>query len=282
MGRELEKHGVLWFEEPVIPEDRLGYRKVRDALAIPIAGGTRRVVLSTVALDTEHEPPGLLPIRDGEIDPKARRPNLCANIVASGAKPIGYLRLELAGVVETGFLAQAKLACLGEGEEHLQSHHPTRAAALGVNVRSGDERLPLAWAVALGAFSVVMFGGVLGLAYVPDDQWGGLPVTLILATLGLVDVALTAVIGSSDAPPLIVSLGVAALGLITLLALAPARRGSRGALTAIVVTRVISAVLAVPAFFLNAPAWVVAVEGFVIATTITALVVVYRQNRRPA
>jgi D-galactarolactone cycloisomerase len=39
MGRELEKHGVLWFEEPVIPEDRLGYRKVRDALAIPIAGG---------------------------------------------------------------------------------------------------------------------------------------------------------------------------------------------------------------------------------------------------
>jgi D-galactarolactone cycloisomerase len=39
MGRELEEHGVLWFEEPVIPEDRLGYRKVRDALAIPIAGG---------------------------------------------------------------------------------------------------------------------------------------------------------------------------------------------------------------------------------------------------
>ena len=39
MGRELEEHCVLWFEEPVIPEDRLGYRKVRDALAIPIAGG---------------------------------------------------------------------------------------------------------------------------------------------------------------------------------------------------------------------------------------------------
>jgi D-galactarolactone cycloisomerase len=39
MGRELEKHGVLWFEEQVIPEDRAGYRKVRDALSIPIAGG---------------------------------------------------------------------------------------------------------------------------------------------------------------------------------------------------------------------------------------------------
>ena len=105
--------------------------------------------------------------------------------------------------------------------------------------------------------------------------------TAIFAVLGLIDVALTAVIGSSDAPPLIVSLGVAALGLITLLALVPARRGSRGALTAIVVTRVISAVLAVPAFFLNAPAWVMAVEGFVIAATITALVLVHQQRRRP-
>ena len=90
-----------------------------------------------------------------------------------------------------------------------------------------------------------------------------------------------AVIGSPDAPPLIVSLGVAALGLITLLSLVPAR-GNRGALTAVVVTRVISAVLAVPAFFLNAPAWVTAVEGFVIAATITALVLVHQQGRRPA
>jgi hypothetical protein len=106
--------------------------------------------------------------------------------------------------------------------------------------------------------------------------------TVIFTILGLIDVALTAVIGSSGAPPLIVSLGVAALGLITLLALAPARRGSRGALTAIVVTRVISAALAVPAFFLNAPAWVMAVEGFVIVATITALVLVHRQSRRPA
>jgi hypothetical protein len=106
--------------------------------------------------------------------------------------------------------------------------------------------------------------------------------TAIFALLGLIDVALTAVIGSPDAPPLIVSLGVAALGLITLVSLVPARRGNRGALTAVVVTRVISAVLAVPAFFLNAPAWVTAVEGFVIAATITALVPVHQQGRRPA
>lgn len=102
----------------------------------------------------------------------------------------------------------------------------------------------------------------------------------IFAVLGLIDVALAGVIGSPDAPPLIVSLGVAALGLITLLALVPARRGSRGALVAIVATRVISAVLAVPAFFLDAPAWVMIVEGFVIAGTITALILVRQQGRQ--
>lgn len=39
MGRTLEQHGIKWFEEPVVPEDRDGYRRVRDALDIPIAGG---------------------------------------------------------------------------------------------------------------------------------------------------------------------------------------------------------------------------------------------------
>jgi hypothetical protein len=106
--------------------------------------------------------------------------------------------------------------------------------------------------------------------------------TGIFALLGLIDVALTGVIGSSDAPPLGVSLGVAALGLITLLSLVPARRGSRGALIAVVVSRVISAVLAVPAFFLSAPVWVMIVEGFVIVATITALILMRQQSNRVA
>jgi hypothetical protein len=71
--------------------------------------------------------------------------------------------------------------------------------------------------------------------------------------LGLIDVALVGAIGSADPPPLAVSLGVAALGLITLAALVPAYRGSRSALGTVVVVRVISALLAVPAFFLSAP-----------------------------
>lgn len=39
VGRELERLGVKWFEEPVAPEDRSGYRRLTDALDINIAGG---------------------------------------------------------------------------------------------------------------------------------------------------------------------------------------------------------------------------------------------------
>jgi hypothetical protein len=105
----------------------------------------------------------------------------------------------------------------------------------------------------------------------------------IFAVLGLIDVPLMGVIGSADAPPLVVSLGAGALGLITLLSLVPARRGSRPALAAIVVSRVVSAaVFAAPAFFLDAPGWVMVVVGFIVAGTIIALVLLWRQDRRLA
>jgi D-galactarolactone cycloisomerase len=39
MGRVLAEHGFLWFEEPVVPEDRAGYRRVREAIDVPVAGG---------------------------------------------------------------------------------------------------------------------------------------------------------------------------------------------------------------------------------------------------
>nr|WP_232372424.1 mandelate racemase/muconate lactonizing enzyme family protein [Acuticoccus mangrovi] len=39
VGRALEGLGVYWFEEPVAPEDRDGYRTLRAALSVNIAGG---------------------------------------------------------------------------------------------------------------------------------------------------------------------------------------------------------------------------------------------------
>jgi general L-amino acid transport system permease protein len=45
--------------------------------------------------------------------------------------------------------------------------------------------LALVWAAALALIGVLMWGGILGMSFVLQDRWGGLPVTLILATFGL-------------------------------------------------------------------------------------------------
>lgn len=39
LGRRIEEYNIGWFEEPVPPEDIEGYREVKCALSIPIAGG---------------------------------------------------------------------------------------------------------------------------------------------------------------------------------------------------------------------------------------------------
>jgi D-galactarolactone cycloisomerase len=39
LGRMIERHEIGWFEEPVPPEDVAGYKAVKSALRIPIAGG---------------------------------------------------------------------------------------------------------------------------------------------------------------------------------------------------------------------------------------------------
>ena len=41
------------------------------------------------------------------------------------------------------------------------------------------------WLVGLGAVFVLMHGGTLGLDVVPTDRWGGLPLTILLATLSI-------------------------------------------------------------------------------------------------
>src|SRR6202048_2277687 len=47
------------------------------------------------------------------------------------------------------------------------------------------KELVLVWVAALVAIGLLMWGGIFGLPYVSQDRWGGLPVTLILATFGL-------------------------------------------------------------------------------------------------
>ena len=45
--------------------------------------------------------------------------------------------------------------------------------------------LVLIWLATLVAIGVLMWGGILGMPYVQQDNWGGLPITLILSTFGL-------------------------------------------------------------------------------------------------
>jgi general L-amino acid transport system permease protein len=45
--------------------------------------------------------------------------------------------------------------------------------------------LALFWVFMLTLIGVLMWGGVLGLSHVPQERWGGLPITLILSTFGL-------------------------------------------------------------------------------------------------
>ncbi len=47
------------------------------------------------------------------------------------------------------------------------------------------KELAFTWGGTLVLIGVLMWGGVFGLAFVPQDIWGGLPITLILATFGI-------------------------------------------------------------------------------------------------
>lgn len=69
--------------------------------------------------------------------------------------------------------------------------------------------LALLWLAALGAFFTIMFGGVLGLSRVETDRWGGLPLTILLASLSIAmafPVALLVALGRRSSMPAVRSL----------------------------------------------------------------------------
>ncbi len=60
---------------------------------------------------------------------------------------------------------------------------------IGLYIVSGMRRfwrkeLLVVWVVVLAAIGILMGGGVFGLSDITEDYWGGLPITLILATFG--------------------------------------------------------------------------------------------------
>jgi general L-amino acid transport system permease protein len=77
--------------------------------------------------------------------------------------------------------------------------------------------LALLWAAVLAAFFALMSGGVLGLAKVPTDQWGGLPLTIMLTVISMTlafPVAVAVALGRRSNMPAIKSLCVIYVELI--------------------------------------------------------------------
>lgn len=54
-----------------------------------------------------------------------------------------------------------------------------------VNTRFWGRPLLIAWVLAIPTMFILMQGGFLGLQFVETNKWGGLPVTLIIATVGI-------------------------------------------------------------------------------------------------
>ncbi len=79
------------------------------------------------------------------------------------------------------------------------------------------KELALVWIGVLTLIGVLMWGSVFGLTYVPQERWGGLVITLILATFGLAfafPLAILVALGRRSSLPAIKALCVAYVELI--------------------------------------------------------------------
>ncbi|MFO1173014.1 MAG: amino acid ABC transporter permease [Hyphomicrobiaceae bacterium] len=77
--------------------------------------------------------------------------------------------------------------------------------------------LAYAWAGGIIAMGVLMWGGVLGLPFVTTDQWGGLPLTLILSVNGIVfsfPLAIALALGRRSQLPVIRAVSTAFIELV--------------------------------------------------------------------
>jgi general L-amino acid transport system permease protein len=83
--------------------------------------------------------------------------------------------------------------------------------------RLWGRRMAVVWAAGLVAVGVLMWGGVLGMTYVDTSLWNGLPLTLILAVIGMAcafPLAILLALGRRSDMPAVRSLCVAYIELI--------------------------------------------------------------------
>lgn len=105
---------------------------------------------------------------------------------------------------------------------------------------------------------------------------------VIAAVLGVADIA-AAIAGGGETPPLPVAIAAAVLGLITIVAAGYGWQGRRAAVGAVIVTRVLSMLGAVPAFFADdVPAPLVASAAVLAVLTVVVVALLIPPLRRPA
>ena len=83
--------------------------------------------------------------------------------------------------------------------------------------RLWGRRLMLVWLAGLIAVGILMWGGIFGLSYVGNELWGGLPLTLILAVVGMAfafPLAILLALGRRSALPAVRTICVAYIELI--------------------------------------------------------------------
>ena len=104
---------------------------------------------------------------------------------------------------------------------------------------------------------------------------------VICVLLGVVDIVSLGGLGSDDGPPVGIVLLGAVLGVLTLWGARLAWRGRRKGATIVIVSRLISALSAVPAFFVDdVPDWVPPVVGVGLALTAIGVGLVVVSLRR--
>jgi len=103
---------------------------------------------------------------------------------------------------------------------------------------------------------------------------------ILSAILGVLDVVSVAGLGADDGPPAFIIVIGLVLGVVTLVGVAMAWRGNARGVPIIVVSRVLSALSAIPAFFVEeAPDWAPPVVGVGIVITIAAIALIYSGRR---
>ncbi len=83
--------------------------------------------------------------------------------------------------------------------------------------RFWSRSLPIAWVVTLAVCSILLWGGVFGLTFVSNLDWGGLPLTLVLSIVGCLfafPIGLVLALGRRSEMPIIRWLSVAYIELI--------------------------------------------------------------------